>query len=273
MVQRLASSPIGTGAGLTKVSQRSPDLSGGADGSTGITISNAQVAFDVVSGGLTKDTQSAGSLALIDVVINDTPIGIRSSTNSQGSLHGSLILNNVKLNNVPTAVAVADGTTILAGSSGSTTIESWGQGNVYSGTNGQGKFVQDNIPAGTKDASLLDSAGRIVGRGHPQYADYDVSQFASARAAGAKGDGVTDDTATLQKLFDAAANCQIVFLDAGVYYVTDTLKIPVGTRLVGEAWSVIMAGGSAFNDQSNPKVAVQVGASGDKGVMEISDVM
>jgi glucan 1,3-beta-glucosidase len=51
------------------------------------------------------------------------------------------------------------------------------------------------------------------------------------------------------------------------------VKIPVGTRVVGEAWSVIMAGGPAFNDQANPKVAVQVGAEGDKGVMEISDVM
>jgi glucan 1,3-beta-glucosidase len=58
-----------------------------------------------------------------------------------------------------------------------------------------------------------------------------------------------------------------------VYYITDTLKIPVGTRLVGEAWTVIMAGGSAFRSQKNPKVAVQVGITGDKGVIEISDVM
>jgi glucan 1,3-beta-glucosidase len=188
----------------------------------GITISNAQVGFDVVTGGLTKDTQTTGGLALIDVVINNTPIGIRSSVNSQGSLHGSIVLNNVKLNNVPTAVAVADGTTVLAGTAGSTTISSWGQGNVYSGASAQGKFVQGDIPAGTKDASLLDSAGRIFGRGHPQYADYDVSQFVSARSAGAKGDGVTDDTTALQALFTAAANCQVVFLDAGVYFITNT---------------------------------------------------
>jgi glucan 1,3-beta-glucosidase len=51
------------------------------------------------------------------------------------------------------------------------------------------------------------------------------------------------------------------------------VKIPVGTHLVGEGWSVIMAGGAAFNDQKNPKVAVQVGTAGDKGVLEITDVM
>jgi glucan 1,3-beta-glucosidase len=186
----------------------------------GITISRAQVGFDLVSGGLDKDHQTVGGVALIDGVINDTPIGIRSSTNSQGSLHGSLVLNNLKLNNVPSAVAVADGTVVLAG--GSNTVSSWGQGNVFTGTGTQGQFVQGEIAGAKKDGSLLDSAGRIFGRGHPQYADFDASQVLSARGAGAKGDGVTDDTAALQSLFNAAQGCKIAFLDAGVYYVTDT---------------------------------------------------
>jgi hypothetical protein len=194
----------------------------GTEYSLGITISNAQVGFDLVTGGLDNDHQTVGGVSLIDVVISNTPIGIRSSTASDGSLKGSLVLNNVKLNNVPTAITVTDGTTVLDGTSGSSTIKAWGQGNVYSGTNGQGKFVQDNISAATKDASLLDSAGRIFGRGHPQYADYSVSQFASARDAGAKGDGVTDDTAALQKLLNDNKDCKVVFLDAGVYYITDT---------------------------------------------------
>jgi glucan 1,3-beta-glucosidase len=155
-------------------------------------------------------------------VINNTPIGIRTLTNSNGSLHGSIVINNMKLNNVPSAIAVADGTVILAGSTGTATVASWGMGNVYSGKNSQGHFVQGNIPAGNKDASLLDSTGRIFSRGHPQYSTYDVSQFVSARSAGAKGDGVTDDTAALQALFNSAVNCQIVFLDAGVYYITNT---------------------------------------------------
>jgi glucan 1,3-beta-glucosidase len=192
---------------------------------------------------------------------------------SGGTLQGSLVLNNLKLNNVPTAVGVTDGSTVLAGTTGSTTIASWAQGNVYKGTAKTAQFAQGTVAAGAKDASLLDSAGRIFGRGHPQYVNYDVSQFVSARASGAKGDGVTDDTAALQALFTAAANCRIVFLDAGVYYITNTLKIPVGTRVVGEGWSVIIAGGSAFNNQNSPKVAVQVGAAGDKGVVEITDVM
>jgi glucan 1,3-beta-glucosidase len=190
----------------------------------GITINNAQIGFDVLNG---NTVGTVGGIALIDVVINNTPIGIRTGTASNGSLHGSIVVNNMKLNNVPSAIAVTDGTVILAGSTRAATIASWGMGNVYSGKKSQGHFVEGNIPAGNKDASLLDSAGRIFGRGHPQYADYDVSQFVSARSAGAKGDGVTDDTAALQALFKSAAKCQIVFLDAGVYYITNTRAFPV----------------------------------------------
>jgi glucan 1,3-beta-glucosidase len=153
-----------------------------------VTINNAQVGFDLTTGGLTTDKQTVGGEAIIDAVISNTPIGIRSSVDSAGSLKGSLVLNNVKLNNVKTAVSAA-GKTVLEG--GSTTIASWGQGNVYTGTSQTGKFTQDKLVAGAKDKSLLDSAGRIFGRTHPQYADYDVSQFVSARSAGAKGDGTT----------------------------------------------------------------------------------
>jgi len=88
----------------------------------------------------------------------------------------------------------------LAG--GTTTIASWGQGNAYTGTNSAPRFVQGNIPAPNKAASLLDGAGRIFGKTHPQYADYAVSQFISVRDNGARGDGNTDDTAALQAIFD-----------------------------------------------------------------------
>lgn len=99
------------------------------------------------------------------------------------------MLNNIKLSNVPTAVTVADGTVVLAG--GDTTIKSWGQGNVYSGSSATAKFTQGDIPAPTKADSLLDSTGKIFGRVHPQYETYAVDQFVSAKAEGAKGDGKT----------------------------------------------------------------------------------
>lgn len=64
-----------------------------------------------------------------------------------------------------------------------------------------------------------------------------------------------------------------MFFDAGTYLVTSTITIPPDTRIVGEAWSVIMGGGPAFEDSRNPRVVVRVGNPGDQGVMEISDMI
>lgn len=55
--------------------------------------------------------------------------------------------------------------------------------------------------------------------------------------------------------------------------MTSTLKIPAGTQMVGEAWSVIMGSGSNFENQNSPQVVVQAGAPNSVGTLEISDVV
>ncbi|OAX38483.1 glycoside hydrolase family 55 protein [Rhizopogon vinicolor AM-OR11-026] len=237
----------------------------------GVTINDCQIGFDLTTGGTSASLQTVGSEAIIDAVVTNTPIFLRTSEASNGQLAGSIVLNNIKLNNVPTAVGVAGGVTVLAG--GSTTIDTWVQGNVYSGTSGSKTFIQGDIPSAQKSSNLLDSAGRIVGKSHPQYADYATSQFISVKSEGATGDGHTDDTAAIQNVIDEYAGCKIIFFDAGTYYVTDTITIPAGTQIVGEAWSVIMAGGSGFSDENNPRVVIQAGAANSEGVLEISDMI
>jgi glucan 1,3-beta-glucosidase len=69
------------------------------------------------------------------------------------------------------------------------------------------------------------------------------------------------------------AGRKIIFLDAGTYIVTSTLTVPAGTRLMGEAWSVIAGRGETFNDQRAPKAVVKVGEPGSTGLVEISDVL
>lgn len=112
---------------------------------------------------------------------------------------GSIVINNAKLNNVPTAVGVVGGAVVLGG--GTTTIASWGQGNVFKGTSSAATFTQGNIHAANKPSVLLDSSGKIFGKTHPQYAAYAVSQFVSVKDNGAKGDGRTDDTAAIKAIF------------------------------------------------------------------------
>jgi len=74
------------------------------------------------------------------------------------SLAGSLVLNNVQLTNVPVAVGILGGPTLLPG--GTTTIESWVQGNVYEGANGARRFVQGHQEAPVKAKSV--QAGKLV---------------------------------------------------------------------------------------------------------------
>lgn len=142
--------------------------------------------------------QTTGAEAIIDATVTNTPIFVRTSTPSS-KLDGSIVINNAKLTNVPTAVGVVGGATVLAG--GTTTIASWAQGNIYTGTNPTGRFAQGSITAANKPSALLDSSGRIFGKTHPQYADYAVGQFVSVRDQGAAGDGKTDDTNALTSIF------------------------------------------------------------------------
>ncbi len=152
----------------------------------------------MTTGGLTEETQTAGGEAIIDAVVSNTPIFLRSSTASS-SLAGSIVLNNIQLTNVDTAVGVLDGAVVLAG--GTKTIDSWGQGNVYSGSSSAGKFTQGDIVSANKPSVLLDGSGHIFGKMHPQYESYAASQFVSVKDHGALGDGKTDDTAALKDIF------------------------------------------------------------------------
>ncbi|KAF7295340.1 hypothetical protein MIND_01073400 [Mycena indigotica] len=230
----------------------------------GLIIRNCSIGFDLLSG--------VGAEAIIDAKVYDTPIFVRTPAPSNGKLVGSLVLNNVHLHNVATAVGVVGGAVVLAGGA-EVVIDSWVQGNVYKGNNPVGKFNQNLVQPVTKPVAVLSSTGEIFGRMHPQYENYHVSQFVSVRDHGASGDGTTDDTAALQAVLNKFAGTNIIFFDAGTYIVKSTLTIPAGSRIVGEAWSIISGAGPAFQDQENPQVVVRVGAPGSRGVVEITDIV
>lgn len=55
--------------------------------------------------------------------------------------------------------------------------------------------------------------------------------------------------------------------------VTDTIKVPVGSRIVGQAWSQIMGTGPKFQDASNPRPVVKMGSVGDVAILEVQDML
>ena len=109
----------------------------------------------------------------------------------------------------------------------------------------------------------------------PTYGDYDISRVVNVKEVAdhpVAGDGATDDTASLQAILDAAAaGEQLVYFPHGIYLLSDTLVVPPGSRLVGEAWTQISATGDKFSDPANPTPMVKVGNAGDVGVAQLSD--
>ncbi|KAG8922282.1 hypothetical protein FRC01_014240 [Tulasnella sp. 417] len=179
---------------------------------------------------------SAGSKVTIDARIEKVATVIHNTVASTGKLAGSLLLDNIRF--IEVGKGVLDGPTNVVLAGGTRTVRQWAQGN-----------------------------------NRTDYPNYAGSQFASVKEAGAVGDGVTDDTTAIQNFINKYWGCKILFFDAGTYYVTNTITIPTGSIVVGEVWTTVIGGGSNFSDQNNPRPVIKVGNAGDKGVVEISDMV
>lgn len=236
---------------------------------SGLTISNCGTAFSMTNGAQSNKLE-VGSVVIIDSEITNCPTFVDQawtrSTIPIGA--GQLIIENVKLTNVPVAVK-GPGGTVLAG--GSITIGAWGQGNRYT-PNGPEKF-QGALTTAVRPPGLL-ADGKYYSKSKPQYESLGVSSFISARGANAKGDGRTDDTSAVQNAINqAVSQNKVLFFEHGVYRVTNTITFPAGLRAVGESFSAIMGSGSAFADQNNPRPVVRIGNAGDSGSIEWSDML
>ncbi len=132
--------------------------------------------------------------------------------------------------------------------------------------------IQQVLTGPSKPASLL-SGNKVFERSKPQYENVPVSSFISVKSQGAKGDGVTDDTAAIQKVLDSATADQVVYFDHGAYVITNTVNVPKNIKITGEIWPLIMASGPTFSDQKNPQPVFRVGAPGDRGAVEMTDLI
>ncbi|KAL8933128.1 MAG: hypothetical protein Q9216_006515, partial [Gyalolechia sp. 2 TL-2023] len=237
-----------------------------------IKINNCSIGLNITN--QSPASQTVGSATFIDSSISNTPIGVLTShTRNATFTNGSLILENVQLDNVRTAIQGIGNSTLLSGTAngGPRTIAAWVQGHSYEpiGPN----FIAGPVSPFARPQALLDgSTQNFYTRSKPQYAELPVSQFISARSEGATGDGKTDDTQSLQDIFiRAASSGKIVFLDSGVYRITRTLYLPKGSKIVGEAYPIILSSGPTFAKMSDPQPVVQVGKSDEKGCVELSD--
>jgi hypothetical protein len=131
---------------------------------SGLSISNCGTAFSM-SNGAQSNKLEVGSVVIIDSEITNCPtfVDMAWTLSTVPSGAGQLIMENIRLNNVPVAVKRA-GTTVLQG--GSITIPAWGQGSRYV-PNGPAKF-QGALATAARPQDLL-SNGKLqdVINGHP----------------------------------------------------------------------------------------------------------
>ncbi|XXH05145.1 hypothetical protein Hte_011570 [Hypoxylon texense] len=235
----------------------------------GININGGKMGINMTSD--TYDVIKVGSLILVDSKISNVPVGINTLYRiDQPDTNNTLILDNVDMSEgVPTAIQYAkDNSVILKGNQ---KVAGFAQGRQYTGA--VGKAIQTAKDSVHKPDALLGDDGKIFTRVKPQYESVSSSKFVSVKTAGAKGDGTSDDTAAIQKIFDGAKDGDIIYFDHGAYLISDTVKIPKNIKITGEMWPLLMATGDKFKDSSKPKPVFQVGEAGDVGNVEMSDLI
>jgi len=238
---------------------------------TNLKITGSDIGIDLINTDLKTQAKPMQTFAylLVDSAIS-AKTGIRSQPFMANDGYAQLTLDNVDFAGSGTAIQQTSGAAILPGAP---KIDSWIWGVVASKQSPTGRLVRGEAanPVRVKPAGLLGGPnGGYFDRPRPQYEDVPASSFRNALSNGCKGDGVADDTECLRKLFKEPGH---VFLPAGAYRVTDTVNIWPGLKIVGEAWSAIVASGDKFKDMTKPHVMIKVGDKGETGDVEISDIL
>ncbi|KAJ5226058.1 hypothetical protein N7468_007283 [Penicillium chermesinum] len=225
--------------------------------------------FDTVGLGIDMSGNRLGSVVLLDSnsTNSGTVVKFHDSSNDSGNRNSQIVIQNL-VHDTTNDIAVDSNNNVKLAATDK--VDTWVWGNVTPGQYETGSNFTTSRP------DVLLSNGKYFTRAQPTYAEYASDQVVNVKSVSAhpvKGDGSTDDVESLNAILaDNAANCKITYFPYGVYVVKDTLKVPINSRIAGEAWAVITAMGDAFKDSKNPKTVVQLGEAGDTGVLEVQDI-
>jgi len=178
-------------------------------------------------------------------------------------------VENVKFDSPQSSVVALQnhGVNTLTAANGAT-VKSWAQGHLW---RNQGNTVTAMDIASTlpnRPQVLAPSGGKFFELGRPNWGN-----MVDVTTLGVVGDGVTDITSKLQAALNSNAGKSPLFFPHGTYLITDTVVVPPGTRMVGQVWSVLMAGGTGFRTATSPKPMLMVGKPGQTGIAQLVDFM
>ncbi|EER45681.1 LysM domain-containing protein [Histoplasma capsulatum H143] len=219
-----------------------------------------------------------GSILVLDSIFRNTETALLTFPASQEKGKGTtgITFDNVAFEAVKNAVVDNQGKVYLSGSVRK--VDTWALGPVSFDMSQRDytlgmSFSTKREPTLVTDGLTSLPKAPFFERAKPQYEAIPVSKFVHMKDR-AKGDGITDDTESFQSvLLQYAGSDNIIFVDAGSYILTETITIPAGAKIVGEGWPQLVAFGPKFQDEKNPRPLVRVGNRGDRGDVEIQDLL
>lgn len=206
------------------------------------------------------------SISIVDVEISNAVVGITTQVKSSQLTLDNAVFLNVTQPLFVNGTHVGDATTTTL----SYVFERLANGSFFTG-----EVTFPERPAGLLDPLSSSSASASSGGGgspQPKYFGKTRPLYDHFLTANLTND--TDVTAELQAALAAAvASHTALFLPYGVYWLSATVVVPVGSCVFGEAWTRFAPQGSFFANASDPKPMIQVGNPGDVGVAQLADLM
>jgi hypothetical protein len=218
-------------------------------------------------------------LTLVNTTIRNTPVGIEIDRgygdwlwgkdvrfenvskaaviiSNEDNVYTQVGFENALAKNVPVFARFRDSGKTVAGYGPAYQVSEFNYGLMLPGLGSVGRFGTHVKGAALKS---LPAARAAVMRTLPSTRDW-----ASVRSFGAVGDGVTDDTAAVQKAIDSK---RVVYLPQGFYMVQDTIRLKADTVLVGLhpgiTQLVLPNGSPAYAGADGPKALVESAKGGD----------
>ncbi|KAK6697604.1 hypothetical protein SNK04_013857 [Fusarium graminearum] len=216
------------------------------------------------AGGSHSTGQSLGSLILSDTIIANTPNGIITSLHAENST--SFLLQNVGFFNVRTAVtdSIQKKTLLAGGLRGELGLRQNHQQEWRGHLRQWREYSRHESQRGVDRRQERQDEAEPVHSPQAQV-PYRVS-WQDYEREGPRSKGRRQNRRySCFELYSLGSSQHFkhCLLSFWVYIAKDTLRVPMGSRIIGQAWSQIMGTGSNFEDEKKPRAMVQVGRPED----------